>query len=740
MVKLRHSAARTILVKGLTVAARCAAAERVRRAASPRRRLGPSGLVLAAAFFCCAFCGTTTFGNDEQAAVLATPEPDLLPIEQEDRLVPGLILELLRSTSVDAAPSVADARHARLVTLRIDRNAHASPFVGSEPLHARWRGYLYSDVGQNVRFEFEGAGTAMLAINGVTVVERFPIAEAERSPEVQIHSGFNYLEATFQGPPETDAFVRLLWSGADFIPEPVLPTVLFHDPLDPQLLEAQQLRQGRELFATLNCLKCHSLDALAIDNGMPELGRDNPDLKTVGERLQPAWVLQWLLDPSAMRNDVAMPVAPLGRDEEQRLRTAANITAFLFAARGVSPAEPDATAAGEQLVDGGEELFEERGCVACHRLTPPAEPDEFNRVSLYYVAAKFQPGAIASFLRAPFAHYAWGRMPDLQLGQQEAAALAAYLHAKAAGICPLPEQMTNADPMRGEESFHTLGCANCHPLTEDGERLAAATLAGSMTARGCLAAAEQVPETAPGFAFTETERAALLSFCNQGFASLEHRIDVEISARYSASLRCTACHDRDGVPNLLGEVFFEESLTGRPPELVPSLTWVGEKLQRSWMEELIAGRLDRRARPWLNLRMPHFPVRAADLAAGLAAEHGVAKTETVAPPADPNQVRDGQRLTLQAPQGFFCIQCHAVGEQKALGAFDHKGINFALVGRRLRRDFYERWITDPMRIDPASKMPKLAPDGKTSNIKAVYDGDAQRQFSAIWAYLQSLSE
>jgi hypothetical protein len=35
-------------------------------------------------------------------------------------------------------------------------------------------------------------------------------------------------------------------------------------------------------------------------------------------------------------------------------------------------------------------------------------------------------------------------------------------------------------------------------------------------------------------------------------------------------------------------------------------------------------------------------------------------------------------------------------------------------------------------------MPKLAPDGRSTKISAVYDGDARRQFEAIWSYLQSL--
>ena len=55
--------------------------------------------------------------------------------------------------------------------------------------------------------------------------------------------------------------------------------------------------------------------------------------------------------------------------------------------------------------------------------------------------------------------------------------------------------------------------------------------------------------------------------------------------------------------------------------------------------------------------------------------------------------------------------------------------------RRLRKHFYDRWVIAPMRVHKESKMPAFADqEGKTS-IREIYDGDARKQYDAIWHYL-----
>jgi hypothetical protein len=96
------------------------------------------------------------------------------------------------------------------------------------------------------------------------------------------------------------------------------------------------------------------------------------------------------------------------------------------------------------------------------------------------------------------------------------------------------------------------------------------------------------------------------------------------------------------------------------------------------------------------------------------------------------------RQLIERERGFFCVECHAVGEKPAAGAFSHHGVNFSHVSERLQYDYYRRWITDPVRVDPASKMPKFSADGVSTPNSTFYGGDAQRQFEALWHYLRSL--
>ena len=85
--------------------------------------------------------------------------------------------------------------------------------------------------------------------------------------------------------------------------------------------------------------------------------------------------------------------------------------------------------------------------------------------------------------------------------------------------------------------------------------------------------------------------------------------------------------------------------------------------------------------------------------------------------------------------GFSCNQCHAIGPAPALAAFEAPAPNFAHVKERLIKPFYDRWLRNPQRVQPGTRMPQFADgDGKTS-LAETFDGDAGKQFDAIWEYL-----
>jgi mono/diheme cytochrome c family protein len=171
-----------------------------------------------------------------------------------------------------------------------------------------------------------------------------------------------------------------------------------------------------------------------------------------------------------------------------------------------------------------------------------------------------------------------------------------------------------------------------------------------------------------------------------------------------------------------------------PDQTTPMLTWAGEKLRPEWVEQIIAGKLGYELRPWLRARMPGFPARAGWIAPGLAMQHGFSPVSEAHEEADLEMAKNGMKLVGSAG-GFQCIACHDVGEMKATSVFEAPAVNFKYAERRLRKHFYDRWVIAPMRIHKETKMPAFADqEGKTS-ITDVYDGDARKQYDAIWHYL-----
>jgi hypothetical protein len=88
--------------------------------------------------------------------------------------------------------------------------------------------------------------------------------------------------------------------------------------------------------------------------------------------------------------------------------------------------------------------------------------------------------------------------------------------------------------------------------------------------------------------------------------------------------------------------------------------------------------------------------------------------------------------------GFNCINCHALGGRPATAPFEAPAPNFASTTKRLRKHYFDRWVYNPQRIDPETKMPKFAGDDGKTPLTDILEGDARKQFGAIWGYLRTL--
>src|SRR6185295_3695062 len=125
----------------------------------------------------------------------------------------------------------------------------------------------------------------------------------------------------------------------------------------------------------------------------------------------------------------------------------------------------------------------------------------------------------------------------------------------------------------------------------------------------------------PRYAMESADRQAVLAFLSTDGSALRRVVPTEQAEYAVLQLRCAACHDRDGVTSHRRGLLSELS-DGQPPEVLPSLTWTGDKLRSRWLEQFLAGGTVVRPRPWLTARMPRFAHSAHEIAVGLAEAHG----------------------------------------------------------------------------------------------------------------------
>jgi mono/diheme cytochrome c family protein len=665
----------------------------------------------------------------------APPLPDL-PAKN----APGLTLTF-------SAGDKTDSRRARLIALYVPANQSPTPFLPPGPFVARWEGNIHAALRSEFTFAADVKGSFKLTINGKAVLEGAGDTTSQTMNKTfQLNKGANPIVAEFMSDGASDAMLRLNWWSSEFPAEPIPPTAFTHASSANALRTGMRLRDGRMLFAELRCAACHADSALPARNeGMPEFSHDAPVFDELGGKFNETWLAHWINDPHSIRPHALMPRifhanAPAIVDPR-----AADIAAYL-----VSVGKPDDTAPAVENAPLGGALFANLGCIACHTTPEVSGADENGRVPLAHLKAKWQPPALREYLKNPSKNYAWTHMPNFRLTNEEAERLTAFLFSGTQREFP---PVAKGDAAKGAQLLVSAGCLNCHagmpPTTQP---TLAATLEKGWTT-GCMANEDASRGNAPDFQLDGRQRDALRAFAAAGFHSLKTDSAVEFAERQFENMRCAACHARDGEPPLWSKLEGEMAplTAGAPtqPEAneappipgsgAPMSTWLGEKLRPEWMSNFISGNVSYKPRPWLIARMPGFATVANGLAKGLSFEHGFSATIDPEPAVDAEKAKIGEIL-LGENGGFNCTTCHAVGDRPATAVFEAPGVNFAYAHERLRWEYYRRWVMHPLRIDPETKMPKFADDEGKTPLTQYYEGDARKQFDAIWEFLRTLKK
>jgi mono/diheme cytochrome c family protein len=634
-----------------------------------------------------------------------------------------------------------DTRMDRFPALSVPEGQPATPFLSPGRFEVTWTGKLVVSQRQRLSFSFDGSGGASLKIAGKEVLSRQGELAGEASEVLRLNAGEHEIELSYSSNADGSAAFRLFWEELSF-PRQSIPPSAFRAEATADSQQGDLQRAGRMIVTQQNCVKCHASEAGLGVNAMPETGEIGPILVGAGDRTTEEWLRRWISAPHVLNPNSHMPalVDPTTTEGRQQ---ASDLAAYLSTLKLGAPTgeQPDPALAK----DGGVH-FHELGCVACHN-PPDSGVADPNRVPLNNVASKYLPGALVSFLKKPDAFHPFSKMPDFQLSDEEAQALASYLTETSAGReTKIEGEFPPGDAGRGAKVAEALHCGSCHPGLPIPGTVTNPSLETILKKdwmdSGCAAPSEKRGKV-PVLNLTDEDRAALDAFAKTGGESLRRDSPAEFATRQMEAQRCTSCHTLDGQPSLLSGLHGTTRpliehlphLEERVDQTRPHLTFVGEMLYTSYLESILRGTADPRPRPWLGMRMPAYRAHASPLAEGLSRLHGLAPNAPEKLQVDPALAQIGGLLV--GTEGFGCNTCHGLGGEKATAAFEVEGINLALSPDRLREEFYHRWMDHPNTITPGTKMPRYS-DGSKSQRGDVLEGDARAQFDAIWHFLHGL--
>lgn len=307
---------------------------------------------------------------------------------------------------------------------------------------------------------------------------------------------------------------------------------------------------------------------------------------------------------------------------------------------------------------------------------------------------------------------------------------------------------------QGRALFATVGCASCHQLKRDGKTIAgvpAKPLSKLDPTKGCLAVsrdATAAPSTdalqpgigprVPQFDLNFNQQTALAAAIAVPLAADSKPTATQSIAHTMAAFNCYACHSRDkiGGPERDRNALFVSAIPemGDEGRVPPPLDGVGDKLNEDWMRHVLDN--GARDRPYMLTRMPKFGgANVGHLTAAFVSSDQ--RTEAVIPKSDEPEIRSkASGRFLVGDKALACIKCHRFGENRATGI---QALDLQTMTRRVREDWFFRYMVNPEVYRPGTRMPSAFIDGKVA-VKDLYHGDPGRQLLAIWTFLKAGSQ
>lgn len=192
-------------------------------------------------------------------------------------------------------------------------------------------------------------------------------------------------------------------------------------------------------------------------------------------------------------------------------------------------------------------------------------------------------------------------------------------------------------------------------------------------------------------------------------------------------LGCPVCHDIPG-----------HSTTVR--QEAPELTFEGDRVKADWLFAFL--KAPRTIRPAVEARMPNFRLNDEE---ALALTQALASFKDRSAPPLREEHRYQVTVTaatreaavkLMSKDYLDCFNCHWNADRQPQGKREEWASDLTRVSQRLNPDWIVRWLADPAKIVPNTKMPAFFADAK-SGPDDILDGDEMAQMLALRDYLVS---
>ncbi len=667
--------------------------------------------------------------------------------DDEEGFRPGIVLEL---TAREGPPIRRVAASLSLAWKSTPVDARLTP----GPFTAQWTGSLYLHKAGEYRFFAFGNAMVTGRIGKMQVFEDQQVRESWiESRPMNLAEGFQSLEFQVKTNAEA-AQVGFFWSGPGFDLEPIPSRWLFHSK---EKTPSELFKRGEMLARALRCEACHG-----GDKSLPP----GPDLTKLAGTVPRGWLRDWLGKHAGQVQDEKlgrrMPLFAMSDQERD------DIVAYLLASSKpvqLPIAEPPAkkstkkTKAGEEASTpkDGQTLFTTLGCLACHTWKDVGLAGWFTGGDLSRIGEKHSKAFFLQWLKDPGSLNADHRMPIFELSDEERFSLADFLSKQTSEnkkVIHDSKETANHAILLGQTALAGYRCGACHRLpsaNEEKEPSAQAKLdslkAESAWNNACSVVGRTPNDRQPNYALTKDDAAAVQEYFRRRHTSGKFpNANTPSSRAQLQENNCLQCHARE--PGLANRASLKDHLplvAKQHPKLAsllpamapPALSSAGDKLTEQALIDAIT-RKGPAHRPYLAVRMPRFRMTDAEVKSIVEL---FAQEDRI--PDRPKKVvvrTDTEKLLftnaggrLLSSDGFGCVSCHQVGSvMPGTTQLNARGPDLAMLGNRVRKEWFDRFVRDPARIVPNMEMPSVQ-----LAVRGVLHEKLGDQLEAVWQVLNT---